>query len=58
MGATEDDLRMLSMDELNQKIVIAGAVAGAFTPHVARVHPAKLVHGLAATVEKYGTIIL
>ena len=57
-GATEDDLRMLSMDELNQKIVIAGAVAGAFTPHVARVHPAKLVHGLAATVEKLGAIIL
>ncbi len=57
-GASEDDLRMLSMDELNQRIVIAGAVAGAFTPHVARVHPAKLVHGLAATVEKLGTTIL
>jgi glycine/D-amino acid oxidase-like deaminating enzyme len=57
-GATEDDLRMLSMDELNQRVVIAGAVAGAFTPHVARVHPAKLVHGLATTVEKFGVTIL
>ena len=57
-GATEDDFRMLSMAELNQRIVVAGAVAGAFTPHVARVHPGKLVHGLAATVEKLGAIIL
>lgn len=57
-GATERDLRMLSIDELNAKIVIAGAVVGAFTPHVARVHPAKLVHGLAATVETLGASIL
>ena len=57
-GATEDDLRMLSLAELNRRILMAGAVAGAFTPHVARVHPAKLVHGLAATVEKLGATIL
>jgi glycine/D-amino acid oxidase-like deaminating enzyme len=56
-GATEDDLHMLSINELNQRIVISGAVAGAFTPHVARVHPAKLVHGLGATVEKLGATI-
>jgi glycine/D-amino acid oxidase-like deaminating enzyme len=56
-GSTEDDLRMLTMNELNQRIVISGAVAGAFTPHVARVHPAKLVHGLAATVERLGATI-
>jgi glycine/D-amino acid oxidase-like deaminating enzyme len=56
-GATEEDLRMLTMDELNSKILISGAVAAAFTPHVARVHPTKLVHGLAATVEKHGATI-
>ena len=57
-GATEDDLRMLTVSELGSRIRIRGAVAGAFTPNCARVHPAKLVHGLAASVEKYGGKIL
>jgi glycine/D-amino acid oxidase-like deaminating enzyme len=31
--------------------------AAAFSPHVARVHPAKLLAGLAATVEQLGASI-
>ncbi len=36
---------------------IAGALAGAYTPHCARVHPARLVAGLAAACERRGVTI-
>jgi glycine/D-amino acid oxidase-like deaminating enzyme len=53
-GLGEQDLRMLDPAELNGRLRVAGALAGAFSPHVARVHPAKLVTGLAAAVEQLG----
>jgi glycine/D-amino acid oxidase-like deaminating enzyme len=56
-GARPEDLRLLSPDELNERIVVAGALGGTFSPHGARVQPAKLVRGLAATVERLGVVI-
>jgi glycine/D-amino acid oxidase-like deaminating enzyme len=56
-GLDERDLRELSTDELEQRVRIAGARGATFSPHVARVHPAKLLSGLAATVESLGVRI-
>ncbi|HEV7585590.1 MAG TPA: FAD-binding oxidoreductase [Solirubrobacteraceae bacterium] len=56
-GLGEADLRELSGSELEARVHVAGARAAAFTPHVARVHPAKLVRGLAAAVERLGVAI-
>jgi glycine/D-amino acid oxidase-like deaminating enzyme len=56
-GLGEDDLRELSSTELAQQLRVAGARGATFSPHVARVHPAKLVRGLAAAVEQLGVSI-
>jgi glycine/D-amino acid oxidase-like deaminating enzyme len=56
-GLGEEDLRELSREGLESRLRVHGARASSFSPHVARVHPAKLVRGLAETVEKLGVII-
>jgi glycine/D-amino acid oxidase-like deaminating enzyme len=56
-GLREEDLRALSVDELAGRLNVAGAVGATFTPHVARVHPAKLLVGLAGAVERLGVVI-
>ena len=56
-GLDEHDLRELTPGELEQRVRIAGASGASFSPHVARVHPAKLLTGLAATVERLGVRI-
>jgi glycine/D-amino acid oxidase-like deaminating enzyme len=56
-GLASEDLRELSACELAQRVRIAGARAATFSPHAARVHPAKLLAGLAATVERLGVSI-
>jgi glycine/D-amino acid oxidase-like deaminating enzyme len=56
-GLSERDLRLLSAAELAGRLRVSGARGGTFSPHVARVHPAKLVRGLAATVEGLGVRI-
>jgi glycine/D-amino acid oxidase-like deaminating enzyme len=56
-GLTDDDLRLLEPDELRARIRIAGALGASYTPHCARIHPAKLVRGLAAAVERRGATI-
>jgi glycine/D-amino acid oxidase-like deaminating enzyme len=57
LGLSEHDLRELGREELAERLVVGGARSGAFTPHVARVHPAKLVSGLARAVENLGVVI-
>ena len=57
MGLGEQDLRLLTAGELAQRVSIPGARAGSFSPHVARVHPAKLLRGLASAVERLGVVI-
>jgi glycine/D-amino acid oxidase-like deaminating enzyme len=56
-GLDEDDLRLLEPDELAARMRVEGALGASFTPHCARVHPAKLVRGLAEAVERQGATI-
>ena len=56
-GLGEEDLRELGREELAARVHVAGAQGATFSPHVARVHPAKLLRGLAAAVERLGVTI-
>jgi glycine/D-amino acid oxidase-like deaminating enzyme len=56
-GAGPDDFVALTRDELDERIKVAGALGGLFSPHCARVQPAKLVLGLARVVENSGVPI-
>ncbi len=56
-GLGTGDLRELTAAELQARIRVAGAQGATFSPHVARVHPVKLLAGLAATVERLGVQI-
>lgn len=49
-----DRYRWLDADAVAQRVRIAGAVAGLYTPHAAVVHPGRLVRGLARLVEARG----
>lgn len=50
-GAGPEDFVALSRDEMDRRIRVADAQGGLFSPHCARVQPAKLVLGLARVVE-------
>jgi glycine/D-amino acid oxidase-like deaminating enzyme len=56
-GLTESAYRWLSPVELAQQIRVARPYGGIYAPHVATIHPAKLVRGLARTVERMGVAI-
>ncbi|MGV0745400.1 NAD(P)/FAD-dependent oxidoreductase [Mycolicibacterium sp. XJ870] len=56
-GAGAEDYVALGRDEMDERIRIAGALGGMFSPHCARVQPAKLVLGLARAVEAAGVTI-
>jgi glycine/D-amino acid oxidase-like deaminating enzyme len=56
-GLTERDYRWLSPEQLAQQIRIAKPYGGIYAPHVATIHPAKLVRSLARTVERLGVKI-
>jgi glycine/D-amino acid oxidase-like deaminating enzyme len=51
------DVEVLDAAATADRIRIAGAVGGLWHPHCARIHPAKLVRGLAETVERLGVTI-
>ncbi len=57
LGLGEEDVRELGAAELSARIAVAGALGASFSPHVARVHPAKLLLGLAAAAERLGVEI-
>ncbi|MBM9505667.1 NAD(P)/FAD-dependent oxidoreductase [Actinacidiphila acididurans] len=48
---------LLSAAEAAGRVRVAGTVGGTWTPHGARVQPAKLVRGLAAAVERLGVSV-
>jgi len=52
-----DGLRWLSAGEARAQAGADGVLGAAFTPHCARIHPAKLVRGLARAVEALGGVI-
>jgi glycine/D-amino acid oxidase-like deaminating enzyme len=56
-GMADEDLRLLSAREARAALAAGGVVGGTFTPHCAAIHPARLVRGLAAAVERRGARI-
>ncbi|MBC7632841.1 FAD-binding oxidoreductase [Aeromicrobium sp.] len=57
-GVGESHQRELTATELTGRLVVDGALGATFSPHCARVHPAKLVQGIAAAAERRGVRIL
>lgn len=53
-GHSDDDYRLLGADETCARTNVPGVLGSVFSPHAARVHPARLVRGLADTVERRG----
>ena len=56
-GFTDDDYRVLGGDEARQRCAATEVIGGAFSPHCASVHPARLARGLARVVEGLGATI-
>lgn len=56
-GAGPEDFVVLSRDEMDDRIRIDNTQGGLYSPHCARVQPAKLVQGLARAVEAAGVTI-
>ena len=54
LGFGEDDYHWLTPTELGDRIHVANPGGAVFTPHVARIQPAKLVTGLARVVKALG----
>ncbi|MEU5278544.1 FAD-dependent oxidoreductase [Streptomyces asoensis] len=50
----EHDRELYGARETAERVRVAGAVGSTWTPHGARVHPVRLVKGLAAAVEALG----
>jgi glycine/D-amino acid oxidase-like deaminating enzyme len=57
-GIGEEHQRELTRDELAGRLSVGGARGATFSPHCARVQPAKLVRGVAEAVERRGVRIL
>lgn len=53
-----DDLQLLDADGVAEHVRASDVLAGTWTPDCARVHPARLVHGLARVVEQRGARIV
>ena len=57
-GLGPEDIRLLSAEECAELVAGAeGVLAGSFTPHCARVDPARLARGLAEACERLGVKI-
>ncbi|WP_212755288.1 NAD(P)/FAD-dependent oxidoreductase [Flexivirga aerilata] len=55
--APDDADQWLDADELAARVRIAGGSGAIWSPHCARLHPAKLVRGLAALVQRQGVSV-
>lgn len=53
----EKDRELYGARETAERIRVAGAVGSSWTPHGARIHPVKLVTGLARAVEALGVTV-
>lgn len=56
-GLGPDDVTLLDAAELERRVRVRGGIGAAFTPHCARVQPARLVRGLAEAAERAGATI-
>ncbi|MFT4125536.1 MAG: FAD-binding oxidoreductase [Gordonia sp. (in: high G+C Gram-positive bacteria)] len=52
-----DDWAQLDAAELRERLVVNGARSAMYSPHCARVNPAKLTHGVARAAERRGVTI-
>ena len=57
LGIEAADVRWLAPEELRGVGTVEGALGATYSPHCARVHPARLVRGLAQAVERRGASI-
>ena len=57
LGLDDGDLRMLDAGEATRRLAATDVVGGLFFAHTAALHPARLVHGLAAAAERRGVTI-
>ena len=48
---------LLDADEVDRRVHVAGCLAASYTPHAARIDPARLVRGLAAACERHGVVV-
>ena len=55
--SVDDDGRLLSPAETEQMVRVRGCSGGWYTPHAARIDPARLVRGLASACERHGVVI-
>ncbi|MFI6818140.1 NAD(P)/FAD-dependent oxidoreductase [Nonomuraea sp. NPDC050328] len=53
-GFDEPDLRLLEPAEQQRRLRVAGTVQASWSPHCARIQPAKLIRGLARVVRDLG----
>jgi glycine/D-amino acid oxidase-like deaminating enzyme len=56
-SAGQSDLVALDADALAARVRVTGACAATWSPHGVRIHPAKLMRGLAAAAERRGAQI-
>jgi glycine/D-amino acid oxidase-like deaminating enzyme len=56
-GDGDDDIRFLDADETRDMARATDVMGATYTPHCARIHPAKLARGLARAVERLGVTI-
>jgi glycine/D-amino acid oxidase-like deaminating enzyme len=56
-GLGADDIRLLGPGELEERLRARGALGASFTPHCARIDPARLARGLAVACERLGVTI-
>jgi glycine/D-amino acid oxidase-like deaminating enzyme len=57
LGYSTDDLVWLDEEEVRSRARVAGARGATYSPHCARLHPARLVRGLAEVNERLGVEI-
>lgn len=57
LGVGAEDLDWLDEDAFGERLRLDGARGGTFSPHCARLNPARLVRGLSDVVERLGATI-
>ena len=57
IGLGEDDVRVLEASELEQLVRVPGCRLALYSPHSARIDPARLARGLAEACERAGVVI-
>ena len=56
-GGSDDDEQLLTPEQAAEHARVSGCIAAAYSPHAARVDPARLVRGLADACERMGVTI-